>query len=385
MRILIAPDSFKDAARAAQAAQAIANGVRQTLPDAACDLCPVSDGGEGFVDAMVVGIPDARRIAAETTDPLNRPSTTTYALAPATYDQPCTAVIELAAASGLELLATHERGPLQTSTYGTGTLIRHALARGAGRILLGIGGSATTDAGLGIAQALGLSMPADMVAGAIPLAGRDLAAVARAGIAWAEAANVTPAVPRTIRVACDVTNPFCGPKGAAHVYGPQKGATPEQVEQLDAGLQSLAAAWREAGLPDIAHLPGAGAAGGVGGGLVAMFGAELCPGAELVLDAVGFDDRLAQADLVLTGEGRLDSQSLQGKAAMAVAARAKEAGVPCVALVGSVGEGGDRALSQGLTGYHVIGEGLALQESIARTGDLLASAAAEAIQHHLGS
>lgn len=380
MRTLIAPDSFKDATRADRAARAIADGVRQAQPDAECDLCPVSDGGEGFVAAMAASMPDAQRITADTTDPLGRPIGATYALAPATPDRPSTAVIELAAASGLELLALHERDPMKTTTFGTGTLIRHALDQGAERILLGIGGSATSDAGLGIAQALGRVRPANLS----PLAGGDMASIARELTDWS-GTDPMPLHPGAVRIACDVTNPFCGPNGAAYVYGPQKGAAPQQVKQLDAGLRALATAWRDAGLPDVEYLPGAGAAGGVGGGLVAMLGAELCPGAELVLDAVGFDDRLARADFVLTGEGKLDSQSLQGKAAMAVAARAKRAGIPCVALVGCVGEGAEQALDHGLTGYRVIGEGLPPLESIARTAELLTTAAADVVQRHLGS
>lgn len=373
MRILIAPDSYKDAARADAAAQAIADGIRQAVPGAECDLCPVSDGGEGFVDAMAVGMPDAQRVTANTTDPLNRPITAEYALAPASGDAPCTAVIELAAASGLERLSQGERDPTRTSTLGTGTLIRDALSRGAQRILLGIGGSATTDAGCGIVQALGgvfFETGGERIESAVT--GADLARIGRIDLT----AVREKLAGRGVRIACDVTNPLFGPNGAAYVYGPQKGATPEQVERLDTGLRAIAQVWRDAGLPEVAERPGAGAAGGVGGGLVAMLGAELCPGAELVLDAVGFDARVAQADLVLTGEGRLDRQSLQGKAALAVAARAQQAGVPCVALVGCVGDGADQALGHGLTAYHVIGEGLAPEESIARTAELLAKAAA---------
>ena len=168
-----------------------------------------------------------------------------------------------------------------------------------------------------------------------------------------------------------------GHNGAAYTYAPQKGATPEQVKQLEAGTRHIARLWREQLGIDVEHMPGAGAAGGVGGGLVAMLGAELVPGADLVLDTIGFDERIKGADLVITGEGRLDSQSLSGKAAMTVAKRSHAAGVPCYALVGSIGEGADEALSQGLSGYRVIGEGLPVEESIARTGKLLESAAAK--------
>ncbi|MFI4861329.1 MAG: glycerate kinase [Phycisphaerales bacterium JB063] len=387
MRILIAPDSFKDALPAIDAANAIAEGIRSHTRGhpPTLETLAMSDGGEGFVQAMSHSMPRAARHRVETTDPLGRAITASYLLIPPGDDRPSTAVIELADASGLERLTPHERDPTLTSTFGTGILIRHALDHGARRILLGIGGSATTDAALGIAQALGVPLR-DHAGQALarPVTGGDLASVAQSRTDWRthdprlRPASTDP--PATLRIACDVTNPLHGPRGAAHVYGPQKGASPQQVEQLDRGLRDLAIAWGNAGLPDVADLPGAGAAGGVGGGLVAMFGAELSPGAELVLDAIGFDERLAQADLVITGEGRLDHQSLSGKAAMAVAQRAKAAGVPCVALVGCVGEGAEQALEHGLTSYHVIGEGLPAEESIAQTAKLLATAAAKAIE-----
>ncbi|MEM9414259.1 MAG: glycerate kinase [Planctomycetota bacterium] len=387
MRILIAPDSFKDALPAADAAKAIADGIAQALDDAAyiADTLAMSDGGEGFVQAMAYSLGESQMQRVETTDPLGRPIHARYALASATDRRPSTAVIELADASGLERLARHERDPTKTTTFGTGTLIRHALDHGAQRILLGIGGSATTDAALGIAQALGLPLQ-DEAGHTInrPVTGGDLTAVANSNTDWRchdpRIHHASADRPATLRIACDVSNPLHGPNGAAHVYGPQKGASPEQVEQLDAGLRDLAIAWRTAGLPDVAQLPGAGAAGGVGGGLVAMLGAELDPGAQLVLDAIGFDRHLAQADLVITGEGRLDRQSLQGKAVIAVAKRAKAAGVPCIALVGCVGEGAELALEHGLTGYHVIGEGLMPEQSIAQTAQLLAKTTAQIIE-----
>ncbi|MFK7789021.1 MAG: glycerate kinase, partial [Phycisphaeraceae bacterium] len=239
--------------------------------------------------------------------------------------------------------------------------------------------SATNDAGLGIAQALGFDFfdhndkpIEDAITGALLMNVRKIVPVS---------AEVLGAI--HFSVACDVTNPLTGPNGAAHVYAPQKGATPQQVEELDAGLRHMAKLWREQLGVDVEHMPGAGAAGGVGGGLVAMLGAELVPGAELVLDTIGFDQRIKDADLVITGEGRLDSQSLQGKAAMAVAKRCQEAGVPCVALVGSVGEGADQALNHGLSAYHIIGEGLPVEESIRRTGELLQQAAVKVAQDWL--
>lgn len=284
-------------------------------------------------------------------------------------------------ASGLECLAESERDPTKTTTLGTGYQLRDALENSSTQtIVLGIGGSATNDAGCGIVLALGgrfIDKAGEEIIGAIT--GANLKQVSRI-----ELDELHPRLSKcTIRVACDVTNPLTGPNGAAHVYAPQKGATPEQVEHLDAGLRHMAQLWRDQLGVDVEHLPGAGAAGGVGGGLVAMLGAELVPGAELVLDTIGFDERIKDADLVITGEGRLDSQSLQGKAAMAVAKRCQKAGVPCVALVGSVGEGAEQSLEHGLSAYHVIGEGLSAEESIRRTGELLERAAVKLAQERL--
>lgn len=379
MRVVIAPDSFKDALGAGDAAAAIAEGLRAVRPRVQTELCPITDGGEGFTRAFEAALgAAATRQPAAGVDPLGRTLETSWLR----VDQPAgrVGVIELAAASGLERLAAGERDPMRTSTYGTGALLRQALDEGAGELLLGIGGSATNDGGCGIAQVLGVRF--------IDRQGEEISEPITGGmldrIARIDTGALDPRLRRTrLRVACDVDNPLTGPCGAAHVYAPQKGASPEQVERLDAGLRHLAELWREQLGRDVEPMPGAGAAGGVGGGLVAMLGAELVPGAELVLDTVGFDERIKDADLVITGEGRLDGQSLQGKAVMAVARRAQAAGVPCVALVGSVGEGAERALAHGLAAYRVIGEGLAPAESIARTAALLSRAARELARERL--
>ncbi len=380
MKIVIAPDSFKDALRADAAALHIAQGLRSGSPNLEIDLCPIADGGEGFMHAITQGssAPATTRVC-DTTDPLGRPITAAWTLLEDDRKHR-SAVIELASASGLEHLVPAERDVIRTSTYGTGRLIREALENRPDQLLLGIGGSATNDAGCGIAQALGVRF-LDKSGKAIttPITGRDLSSVTGIDTDARDEWLSTIA----IRVACDVTNPLTGPDGAAYVYAPQKGATPGQVEQLDAGLRHIARAWREQLCVDVEQLPGAGAAGGVGGGLVAMLGAELVPGAELVLDMIGFDQRIKDAGLVVTGEGRLDGQSLHGKAAMTVAKRCRAAGVPCVALVGCVGEGAERALGCGLTKYVVIGEGLDPAESIARTGELLGQAAAQLAREQL--
>lgn len=379
MKVVIAPDSFKDALRANAVVKRIAAGLRSVVPDVEVDGCPVSDGGEGFVEAIANAHPRAKLQQTPTFDPLGRLIDGQWAMVMNDADEPESAVFELAWASGLERLKPHERNPCKTSTFGTGVLIEQALLDGATQIMLGIGGSATNDAGCGLMEALGFDFldehgepMNDAITGETLCRVRTIKAVTRETL-------------RSMRfvVACDVTNPLTGPNGAAHVYAPQKGATPKQVEELDAGLRHMARLWREQLGVDVEHMPGAGAAGGVGGGLVAMLGAELVPGAELVLDTIGFDERIEDAGLVITGEGRLDSQSLQGKAAMAVAKRCQAAGVPCVALVGSVGEGAEQALAHGLSAYHIIGEGLPAEESIRRTAELLQRAAVKVAQERL--
>ena len=379
MKVVIAPDSFKDALRAGEVAQRIAHGLRSVLPDAVIDCCPVSDGGEGFVEAILAAHPAARLQQTPTFDPLMRMVDARWVLTADASGRPDVAVFELAEASGLERLTSNERDPAKTSTFGTGTLIEQALIDGARQIILGIGGSATNDAGLGIAQALGFDFLdregkpiEEMITGASLTEVHKIVSVP---------AEVLGAV--RFAVACDVTNPLTGLDGAAHVYAPQKGATPKQVEELDAGLRHMAQLWREQLGVDVEQMPGGGAAGGVGGGLVAMLGAELVPGAELVLDTIGFDQRIKDADLVITGEGRLDSQSLQGKAAMTVANRCQKAGVPCVALIGSIEEGAEQTLDHGLSAYQVIGQGLPAEESIRRTGELLECAAVKLAQDRL--
>ena len=380
MKIVIAPDSFKDAMPAGAAACHIKSGLRSVMDDAAIDLCPVADGGEGFANAIAQArATDAETRITSTTDPLGRPIDARWVLLSESMGASAV-VLELAAASGLERLALGERDVMRTSTLGTGQLIRQALDHRPGQLLLGIGGSATHDAGCGIAQALGVRFY-DQSNHELksPITGSDLQRIARVDIR-----SLDPRLAScSIRVACDVDNPLAGPSGAAHVYAPQKGATQSQVEQLDAGLRHLARLWRDQLGVDVEHLPGSGAAGGVGGGLVAMLKATLVPGAELVLDTIGFDRRIKDADLVITGEGRLDRQSLHGKAAMAVAKRAQTAGVPCVALVGSVGEGADEALKHGLSRYIIIGDGLDPAQSIRRTGELLEQAAARLAEEQL--
>lgn len=329
MRIIIAPDKFKGTLSASQVCDAIADGIREVDPAIDLDLCPLSDGGEGFVDAMVRAT-NGTFHTARVTGPLPEMKLdATYGMLGATAsDGIQTAVIEMAAASGLALLKPQDYDPEATTTFGTGELIVDAIRHGARHILLGIGGSATIDAGIGCAHASGLTVlmrDGEPTSLSEPLCGRD---IERVLYVKHGRGSVVDAVKFT--VACDVLNPLCGEQGAARIYGPQKGATPEQVEYFDRVLRELAA---RSTRPEIADAAGAGAAGGLGFGMMAFFGAQMQSGADLVIrHAVG--SRISQADLVLTGEGRFDHSSAFGKLPARLASLAEDANKPCIVLCG---------------------------------------------------
>ncbi len=368
MHVLIAPDSFKESLSAADAARAIDAGLRAARDDATCNLCPLADGGEGTVDALVAATGGTLR-TTRVTSPLGAPVDARWGL----LGDESTAVIEMAQAAGLHLVRTGRRDPTRTTTFGVGELIVAALDAGCTDIFLGIGGSATCDGGVGMAQALGVRFELDGHCGR-HLAGGDLASITAVDIAARD--RRLDAV--LIRAACDVTNPLTGPDGAAPVYAPQKGATPVQIAQLDAGLAHIAELLGVA--PD---RPGMGAAGGLGFGLVAFCGATLEPGIDLVMDAVGFDARLRRADLVLTGEGRLDGQSIRGKTCIGVARRAAACRKPCIALVGSAGADADVCLQYGLTAYHAIaGPMISVDEAMAHAAAHLERLAAAVMALH---
>jgi len=395
MRVLIAPDSFKECLPAAKVAEALAEGVLEACPEAVLDICPMADGGEGTVAAMVAAT-GGRFFGADVFDPLGAPIRARFAMlgqggdvalpgrlaldaaqAVAHGEQLAeelrsTAVIEMAAASGLALVPPQRRDPLRTTTFGTGQLILAALDAGAEKIILGIGGSATVDGGCGCAQALGVRF-IDVHGGAAVwgLGGGALGRIERIDIE-----QLDPRVSAAqIRVACDVTNPLTGPTGAASVYGPQKGATGEMVQQLEAGLAHLAGVIRRDLDIDIEHLPGAGAAGGLGGGLVAFAGASLESGIELIAQAVALQRRLAAADLCITGEGMLDAQSRSGKVAVGVARAARRAEVPVVCIPGQVKQGAATDVFAEVR--PLMAGGVTLREAMMRTGELLRSRAAE--------
>lgn len=326
MRITLAPDSFKGSLTALQVCDAMAAGIAEVDPGIECVKVPMADGGEGTVQSLVDATGGALRCVT-VHGPLFEPVDACYGI----LGDGQTAVIEMAAASGLTLVPTHRRNPLHTTTYGTGELIRAALDAGVRHFIIGIGGSATNDAGLGIAAALGAKL--------LDAAGHDIAPTG-SGLSDLAAIDLSGLDRRVetarFRVACDVTNPLFGLCGAAYVYGPQKGATPEMVGQLDAGLRRFAEVVQRDLCRDVAALPGAGAAGGLGAGLVAFCGATLEPGVGIVIDTVKLRERMAGSDLCLTGEGRLDTQTFFGKTPKGVSDVAGELGVPCIAIAGTI-------------------------------------------------
>ncbi len=365
-RVVVAPAPFKGALPASSAARAIAAGVRLAIPGAVTVALPVADGGEGTLEALVAAT-GGRRRGVTVADPLGRPVEAGLGELAGGVG-----VVELAQAAGYELLTDRERDPEATTTRGVGEMIRAALDLGLRRIIVGLGGSATTDGGLGLAAVLGVRA---LDASGAELAGRgsDMARVASLDLSGRD-----PRLDDTaIQVACDVDNPFHGPRGAARVFGPQKGADPDAVERLDRGLANLAGVIREATGRDLQGLPGAGAAGGAAGGLAALLGAELTPGAPLVLDALGFAGRLEGADLCITGEGRLDDTSAGGKAPVAVAAACAAAGVPCVALCGAVALGPGAVRRLGFTAALAVGRAVRpLPDALAAAEEDLAAAGA---------
>lgn len=352
MRIVIAPDSFKGCLNANGVALAMRRGVLRVYPESIIDMIPMADGGEGTVEAIlsaVVGV----KVKVKVTDPLGRPMETSYGL----IDDGATAIIEMASASGLPLLSDEERNPLVTSTYGTGLLIRDALERGVNKILLGIGGSATNDGGAGLAAALGVKL-IDAEGQELPPGGAALVKLVKLDMS-----AINPRVSKVqIEVACDVQNPLCGPEGASAVYGPQKGAKPEDIELLDAALQNFGKRLSEVAGVNLLELAGGGAAGGLGAGVVGFLGAKLRPGSQIVLEVANADEKIRKADLVLTGEGRTDFQTAYGKVPVGVAALATNYKVPVLVISGSVEGTPDFLAEQGIASCFSVSEGIATLE-----------------------
>jgi glycerate kinase len=342
MKIVIAPDSFKENLTSLEVASEIETGLRRVWPDADCLKVPMADGGEGTVQSLVDAT-GGELVRCEATAPLGNKVMATYGL----LGDGKTAVIEMAEASGLPLVPKEKRNPLAASTFGTGELIADALHRGVEEIIIGLGGSATNDGGAGMAQALGVRfLDAEGAPITDRLGGGRLGEIAKIDTRW-----VNPALCRArISVACDVTNPLTGEKGASRVYGPQKGANPVMVETLDRNLAHFAALiWRDLGI-EIGSRPGAGAAGGMGAGLMAFTDATLKRGVELVVAATRLEELMEGADLAITGEGRVDFQTAFGKTPSGVAAAARKHGVPVVAIGGGLSDDAGGVFQHGIDG-----------------------------------
>lgn len=352
MKLVIAPDSFKESLSAAEVAGAIATGWRSVMPDAKLVELPVADGGEGTTAALVAAT-GGECLPATVSGPLGEPVEAFWGR----LGDGQTAVIECAAASGLDLVPPSSRDPCHTSSRGTGELIRRALDSGARHILLGLGGSATNDAGAGMLQALGARL--------LDRDGRDIGpgGIELERLERIDLSGFDPRIAETrFEIACDVDNPLTGPNGASAIFGPQKGADPAMVQQLDACLKRFADCVRASNGRDIDPVPGAGAAGGLGGAFLAFCNAQLKPGIEIVLDAVDIDRHLVGADLVITGEGRIDGQTARGKTPLGVAQRAQRHGVPVIALGGSVSAETQALYEQGITALFSVVQGVSTLE-----------------------
>jgi glycerate 2-kinase len=362
MKIIIAPDSFKESLSAFQAAEQIEAGFREIFKDADYISLPMADGGEGTVEAMVAATA-GRIVAAEVTGPLGVPVQAFYGV----NGDGETAVIEMAAASGLALVPVRLRDPMKTTSFGTGELIRKALDAGLRSFVVGIGGSATNDAGAGMLQALGAGLY-QKDGQEIGLGGEALSQLHRI-----DARGLDPRLKQcTIQVACDVDNPLIGPKGASAVFGPQKGATPEMVSRLDENLAHFARLVARDLQKEIATVAGAGAAGGMGGALLAFLDGLLRPGIEIVIEAVGLEAHLQGASLVITGEGRMDGQTIHGKAPVGVARLARQHGIPVIGIAGSLSAEVGMLYDHGLDAvFSVLERPCTLPEALAEAADNL--------------
>jgi glycerate kinase len=376
VKIVVAPQGLKGSLDAPAVGVAIARGIAAVLPKAEVLLVPVADGGEGTVRALVAAT-GGELHRATVSGPLGETVAAEYGvLGQQVADAKRTAVIEMAAASGLPLLSPSARDPLRASTRGTGELLLAALDAGCTRVVMGIGGSATNDGGAGMAQALGVRL-LDAAGVDLPPGGAALARLARIDIS-----GLDPRLAATeIRVACDVSNPLVGPEGASAVYGPQKGATPEAVRVLDAALAHFADIVRRDLHVDVRDVPGAGAAGGLGAGLLAFARATLELGARLVLDTLDFAAKLAGASLVISAEGQLDRQTAYGKSVGAVVAAARAQGAITLVLAGRVAMDDAALRALGIDAAVPLADGpLSLEESMARAAELVTSATARALR-----
>lgn len=362
MKIVIAPDSFKECLSATKVAAAISEGIQKIVPEAEIISIPVADGGEGTVEALVSAT-GGKIVYIPSLDPLNRPIQSFYGI----LGDGKTAVIEMAATSGIELISNDERNPLITTTYGTGLLLKAALDAGYSNIILGIGGSATNDGGAGMAQALGFGLH-DKNGNSIGPGGGCLDELH--SVTHSEVHRLLSEA--TITVACDVQNPLLGPSGATSVYGPQKGATPEMLEELEKNMTHFSEILQQEFKMNFADIPGSGAAGGLAAGLMAFCNAQLGSGFDLVAKLTHLEDYIGQASLIFTGEGKIDSQTAFGKTISGVAKLAKKKQVPVIALGGRIDNDLTELYNQGVTSVFAIGDKpMSLEESKANAYQLL--------------
>ena len=325
-KIIIAPDSFKGSLTSVEVANAIEEGIKKITPDCEIVKTPIADGGEGTMDTMVSAL-RGENVSVRVHDPLMRPIKVEYGL----VNDGKTAIIEMAIISGITLLHKDEQNPSTTTTFGTGEIIKDALKRGCRSFLIGIGGSATNDAGTGMLRALGYRF-LDKNEKEIEGTGKNLQS-----IQTIDESGIIPELKEAeFKIACDVNNPFSGPNGAAYVFAIQKGADMQMVKELDNGMESFRKLIEKEKRINLNTIPGSGAAGGLGGGFIAFLNAQLKPGIEIVLDAIGFENHLQNADLVITGEGKLDKQTVMGKAASGILDAAKKHNIPVIAIGGSI-------------------------------------------------
>jgi glycerate kinase len=372
MRILIAPDKFKGSLSAKEAAEAIARGFRQVFPKSICHLLPLADGGEGLLDAFQENGNFSLK-KSTVRDALGRPATALWLIKQDASGR--TAIIESSQANGLWRITSPDRNPARSSTYGVGQLVREAISTKANQILIGIGGSATNDAGIGLAAALGCVF--------LNKSGDPLEPVPENFLEIASIDSTRLIALPTIRVACDVKNPLLGSRGATRVYGPQKGIPPEKLDQAEAGLLHVAKIAAAHFQKDDSEHPGAGAAGGLGFGLMTFCGATLESGFDCIAETLHAAEQIAKADLVITGEGSLDAQTLEGKTPMGVSQLARKYGIPIYALAGKISD--EDQLREHFDGMEsILKPGLSLEEAIANAPALLEQAAkrlAESISH----
>ena len=362
MNILVAPDSFKDSLSASEVSRIISEAISAVIPSASIRKIPISDGGEGLLEALLTPL-QGTLVSVSVKDPLHRTIEASYGL----VDQGKTAIIEMATASGLELLSIEERNPLITSTYGTGELIKNALDKGCTKIIIGLGGSATNDGGIGMIKALG-GLFLDQYNQEIPDGGAALSTLHSIDLSGLDKRLQQVA----IVCACDVDNPLTGPSGASYVYAKQKGASDNMLAVLDSNLSNYATVIKATLNKDLEHISGTGAAGGTAMGLLAFLDATLTPGIALITELLHLEKHIKEAQLVVTGEGKIDIQTLHGKTIMGIASLAKKHSIPVLVFTGSIGHGISEIYDQGVTAiFSIVSEPMSLETAIKNAAELL--------------